>query len=142
MRTLIIGNGDGIGLALTKRLFGDGEEVVGVSRRPLEPLGDRLRQHTVDDLDPQFGELIAKIVVVAGQIDTLVYCAGIGDPFETSVVDRDGDIIRVNFAALADAVRAVLPSMRARGAGRIIGESNTGRRQEPTRLPWKPLYLS
>ena len=131
MRTLIIGNGDGIGLALTKRLLGDGEQVVGVSRRPLEPLGDRHSQHTIDVLHPQFPELIAKIIAEAGQIDTLVYCAGIGEPFEASGVDRDGDIIRVNLAALADAVRAVLPSMRARGAGRIIGVSSIGDRATP-----------
>ena len=35
MRTLIIGNGDGIGLALTRRLLSDGEFVTGVSRRAL-----------------------------------------------------------------------------------------------------------
>jgi NAD(P)-dependent dehydrogenase (short-subunit alcohol dehydrogenase family) len=33
MRTPIVGNGHGIGLALTKRLLGDGNDVVGVSRR-------------------------------------------------------------------------------------------------------------
>jgi NAD(P)-dependent dehydrogenase (short-subunit alcohol dehydrogenase family) len=131
MRTLIIGNGDGIGLALTKRLLGDGEEVVGVSRRPLEPIGDRHSQHVLDVLDPHFPELIAAIVAQARQIDTLVYCAGIGEPFETSGVDRDGDTVRVNFAALADAVRAVLPSMRARGKGRIIGISSIGDRAMP-----------
>ena len=131
MLTLIIGNGDGIGLALTKRLLGDGKDVVGVSRRPLDPVGNRHRQHTVDVLDSRFPEQIATIVAAAGPIDTLVYCAGIGEPFETSGVDRDGDIIRVNFAALADAVRAVLPSMRARGVGRIIGVSSIGDRATP-----------
>jgi len=131
MRTLIIGDGDGIGLALSKRLLGDGGEVIGVSRRPLDPLGNRHRQHILDVLDPQFPELIAKIVAEAGPIDTLVYCAGIGEPFETSGVDRDGDIIRVNFAALADAVRAVLPAMRERGAGWIIGVSSIGDRAMP-----------
>ncbi len=136
MRTLIIGNGDGIGLALTRRLLGDGEEVIGISRRPLASLGDRHSQHVLDVLDPEFPELIAAIVAQAQAIDTLVYCAGIGEPFETSGVDRDGDTIRVNFAALADAVRAVLPSMRARGKGRIIGISSIGDRP----IPEAPAY--
>jgi NAD(P)-dependent dehydrogenase (short-subunit alcohol dehydrogenase family) len=131
MRTLIIGNGDGIGLALTKRLLGGGEDVVGVSRRFLDPICDRHTQHVLDVLNPEFPELIATIVAEAQQIDTLVYCAGIGEPFETSGLDLDGDTIRVNFAALADAVCAVLPSMRARGDGRIIGVSSIGDRASP-----------
>ncbi len=131
MRTLIIGNGDGIGLALTKRLLGDGAEVVGVSRRPLEALGDRHSQRTIDVLDPQFPELVAELVAEAGPIHTPVYCAGIGEPFETSGVERDGDIVRVNLAGLADAVRAVLPAMRARGEGRIVGVSSIGDRATP-----------
>jgi len=131
MRTLIIGNGDGIGLALTRRLLGNGEAVIGISRRPLEPLGDRHSQHVLDVLDPRFSDVIAAIVAQARRIDTLVYCAGIGEPFETSGVDRDGDIVRVNLAALADAVAAVLPSMRARGQGRIIGISSIGDRAMP-----------
>jgi NAD(P)-dependent dehydrogenase (short-subunit alcohol dehydrogenase family) len=128
MQTLIIGNGDGIGLALTKKLLAEGVEVVGVSRRALTPLGERHRQHTLDVLHSQFPELIGKIVADAGAIDTLVYCAGIGEPFATSGVDRDGDTIRVNFAALADAVCAVLPGMRKLSKGRIVGISSIGDR--------------
>jgi len=132
MRTLIVGNGHGIGLALTKKLLGDGNDVVGVSRHFLDPICDRHTQHVLDALDPRFPELIAKIVAEKSPIDTLVYCAGIGEPFETSGVDRDGDTIRVNLAALADAVRAVLPSMRARESGQIIGVSSIGDRASPT----------
>ena len=128
MQTLIIGNGDGIGLALTRKLLAQGVEVVGVSRRPLASLGDRHRQHILDVLHPQFPELIGKIVTDAGAIDTLVYCAGIGEPFDTAGVDLDGDTIRVNFAALADAVRAVLPGMREKSSGRIVGISSIGDR--------------
>jgi NAD(P)-dependent dehydrogenase (short-subunit alcohol dehydrogenase family) len=131
MRTLIIGNGDGIGLALTKRLLDDGGSVVGVSRRFLGCIGARHAQHVLDVLDPKFPELIATVVAEAGPIDTLVYCAGIGELFETSGVDRDGDTIRVNLAALADAVAAVLPGMRAQGRGRIIGVSSIGDRASP-----------
>jgi NAD(P)-dependent dehydrogenase (short-subunit alcohol dehydrogenase family) len=128
MQTLIIGNGDGIGLALTRKLLADGKDVIGVSRRPLAPLGERHRQHTLDVLHPQFAELMGKIVAEAGAIDTMVYCAGIGEPFETHGVDVDGDTIRVNFAALADVVRAVLPGMRERSEGRIVGISSIGDR--------------
>lgn len=131
MQTLIIGNGDGIGLALTRRLLAEGGDVIGVSRRPLTSLGEHHRQHTLDVLHPQFVELIGKIVTDAGRVDTLVYCAGIGEPFETHGADIDGDTIRVNFAALADVVRAVLPGMRERSAGRIVGISSIGDRPTP-----------
>src|ERR1700744_1645854 len=128
MQTLIIGNGDGIGLALTRKLLAGGAEVIGVSRRPLAPLGDRHRQHTLDVLHPQFPELIDNIVADAGAIYTLVYCPGIGEPFVTVGADLDGDTIRVNFAALADVVRAVLPRMREKSSGRIVGISSIGDR--------------
>lgn len=128
MQTLIIGNSDGIGLALTRKLVAEGVEVIGVSRRRLAPLGDRHRQHTLDVLHPQFPELIGKIVADAQAIDTLVYCAGIGEPFDTCGVDLDGDTIRVNLAALADAVRAVVPGMRERSSGGIVGISSIGDR--------------
>jgi short-subunit dehydrogenase len=131
MRTLIIGNGDGIGLALTRRLLRDGVDVVGVSRRGLDRICDRHLQHVLDVLDPEFPRSIAAIAADAGKIDALVYCAGIGEPFATSGVDCDGDTIRVNFAALADAVRAVLPGMLARRSGRIIGISSIADRALP-----------
>ena len=131
MRTLIIGNGDGIGLALTRRLLSDGEFVTGVSRRALGSLGQRHTQHVLDVLTPKFSESIAAVVADATPIDTLVYCAGIGELYQTSGVDRDGDTIRVNLAALADSVAAVLPGMRARGSGRIIGISSIGDRASP-----------
>jgi len=131
MRTLIIGNGDGIGLALTKRLLGDGYTVVGVSRRALGRLGERHTQHTLDVLTPKFSASIATVVAESSPIDAMVYCAGIGELYETSGVDHDGDTIRVNFAALADTVAAVLPGMRAQGFGRIIGISSIGDRASP-----------
>lgn len=131
MRTLIIGNGDGIGLALTERLLRNQEFVVGVSRRALGVLGERHTQHVLDVLTPGFSEAIRTVVADSAPIDTLVYCAGIGELYETSGVDRDGDTIRVNFAALADTVAAVLPGMRAQGFGRIIGLSSIGDRASP-----------
>ncbi len=131
MRILIIGNGDGIGLALTKRLLNNGKSVVGVSRRALDPLAERHIQHVLDVLTPKFPESIAAVVEESLPIDTLVYCAGIGELYQTSGVDRDGDTIRVNLAALADTVAAVLPAMRAQGFGRIIGISSIGDRASP-----------
>jgi len=131
MRILIIGNGDGIGLALTKRLLNNGKSVVGVSRRELDPLAERHIQHVLDVLTPKFPESIAAVVAESLPIDTLVYCAGIGELYQTSGVDRDGDTIRVNLAALADTVAAVLPGMRAQGFGRIIGISSIGDRASP-----------
>jgi NAD(P)-dependent dehydrogenase (short-subunit alcohol dehydrogenase family) len=38
MHALIVGNSDGIGLALTRRLLGEGWRVTGVSRSPGWPV--------------------------------------------------------------------------------------------------------
>ena len=128
MQTLIIGNGDGIGLALTKKLLAGGVEVIGVSRRPLALLGDHHRQHTLDVLHPQFPELIAKHRCRRKRDRHPGLLRGDRRAVRNCRADLDGDTIRVNFAALADVVRAVLPGMRGRSEGRIVGISSIGDR--------------
>ena len=48
-RALIVGNSDGIGLALTRRLLADGWTVVGLSRRP-SPVQMAGYRHLVADV--------------------------------------------------------------------------------------------
>jgi NAD(P)-dependent dehydrogenase (short-subunit alcohol dehydrogenase family) len=123
---LIIGNSDGIGLALTERLLALGDQVIGISRSPLSLMSPTHAQHVIDVLDRRYSALLSTIIAELRPIDTLIYCAGIGDTFEAAGTDHDGDTIRVNLAALADTVNVVLPGMRLRGSGRIIGISSIG----------------
>lgn len=123
---LIIGNGDGIGLALTRRLLARGDRVIGVSRRPLTPIDVGHAQHALDILDPRYPASLAAIIEAAEPLDSLIYCAGVGETFEAAGTACDGDTIRVNLAGLADAVNVVLPGMRLRASGRIVGVSSIG----------------
>lgn len=125
-RVLIVGNSDGIGLALTKRLIERGDHVLGVSRSDVASLGAQHRQHQLDITASGFYEKLCEFIAADQVIDVAVYCAGIGEPFGTSGVAADTDTIRVNFGGLADTVRAVLPGMRERKKGQIIGVSSIG----------------
>lgn len=124
-RVLIVGNSDGIGLALTRRLIERGDHVLGVSRSDVASLGVEHQQHTLDIRAPTFYEKLCELL--ADQtLDVAVYCAGMGEPFATSGVTPDADTIRVNLGGLADTVRAVLPGMRERKKGQIVGVSSIG----------------
>jgi short-subunit dehydrogenase len=120
-RALIVGNTDGIGLALTRRLLGDGWSVVGVSRRPADLDHPEYEHRIADVAAPGYPAALDG----AGVVDLCVYAAGIGE-----LLDLDGglgsqtDAIRVNLLGAALTVEAVLPGMLALGRGHIIGLSS------------------
>lgn len=126
-RALIIGNTDGIGLALTRRLLADQWLVEGLSRRdPSEELASNAlyRHHTCDVTRDEFRSLLAALV--AEPVDLCVYCAGVGELFDPRSLDADARTVRVNFTALVDACSVVVRAMIERGEGHFIGLSSIG----------------
>ncbi|ANP45657.1 SDR family NAD(P)-dependent oxidoreductase [Candidatus Viadribacter manganicus] len=115
-----------MGLALTKRLVARGDSVLGVSRSDFAPLGMQHQQHKLDIRTPGFYDKLCELIAEDQSVDIAVYCAGMGEPFGTSDVTADADTIRVNLGGLADTVRAVLPGMRGRRKGQIVGVSSIG----------------
>jgi NAD(P)-dependent dehydrogenase (short-subunit alcohol dehydrogenase family) len=129
-RALIIGNSDGIGLALTRRLLDQGWTVAGLSRRA-SPLGERpAYQHAVADVSAAgYRGALEAIVSTQGPFDVCVYCAGIGqllDLGERRALDADADVIRVNLVGAVETAVVVLPSMLAAGRGHFVGLSSIG----------------
>ena len=70
--------------------------------------------------------LASKTATQLGGIDILVNNAGVG--FHGAIADSDGReveaVFRLNVLAAAEAIRAVIPTMRAKGSGMIINISS------------------
>ncbi|UWZ49683.1 SDR family NAD(P)-dependent oxidoreductase [Dactylosporangium matsuzakiense] len=116
-RALVVGNTDGIGLGLTRRLLDTGWTVVGVSRRPSD-VDSPAYEHIVADVTaPGFAPR-------AGDVDLCVYAAGIGEPLDLADLGQQTDAIRVNLLGAALTADAVLPGMLAAGRGHFVGLSS------------------
>jgi len=113
-----VGNSDGIGLALTRRLLAEGWAVTGLSRSPA-PVGDH---HVLDVTSP---ELPAVLGTVA-DVDLCVYAAGVGELLGDPSDGLAGQTraIEVNLLGAARVIEAVVPRMLAAGRGHVIGLSS------------------
>jgi NAD(P)-dependent dehydrogenase (short-subunit alcohol dehydrogenase family) len=123
-RALITGCSTGIGRATAVELKKRGLEVVATARRP-ETLDDldvdaRLALDVTDDAS------VAAAIAAAGDIDVLVNNAGIsvGGPVELVPMAEVRRLFETNFFGVVRMLQAVLPQMRARGAGTIVNVSS------------------
>jgi len=80
-RALLVGNSDGIGLAMTKRLLAMGWNVIGVSRSD-SPLRDEGYEHRVADVGEAAYQGVVTELVSGAPVDLCIYCAGIGEPLD------------------------------------------------------------
>ncbi|QFZ18396.1 SDR family NAD(P)-dependent oxidoreductase [Saccharothrix syringae] len=119
-RALVIGNSDGIGLALTRRLLADGWDVVGVSRRASEVVHGRYAHHVADVTGADFPAVLAGV----GPVDACVYAAGVGEVFDVGDLAAQTRAVEVNLLGAARAVEAVVPAMVAAGRGHFVGLSS------------------
>jgi short-subunit dehydrogenase len=125
-RILVIGNSDGIGLALTTRLLAEGHVVTGVSRRDVQ-LGEATYEHIVLDVaSTEYVEALRALIAQRGAFDACVYCAGVGELFNANDLSLEAQTFRVNLVGVADTVSVVLPAMLARGEGHIVAISSIG----------------
>ncbi|HSS37711.1 MAG TPA: SDR family NAD(P)-dependent oxidoreductase, partial [Polyangia bacterium] len=120
-RTLIVGNSDGIGLALTRRLLAAGYEVTGLSRRP-SPLDATERYtHVVADVSaPDYRATVRDLVAERGPFGLCVYCAGIGERLDVRDLSRESGVFQVNLLGAVETLAAVIPAMVASGRGQVV----------------------
>jgi NAD(P)-dependent dehydrogenase (short-subunit alcohol dehydrogenase family) len=123
-RAVIIGNSDGIGYALTRRLLDDGWTVAGLSRSASDLGGDRYRHTVVDVTAAEYGGLLEAVVDVLGGVDLCVYAAGIGEFLDVTDLAAQTRTLEVNLIGAARTVQTVVPRMLAAGAGHVIGISS------------------
>jgi len=133
---LIVGNTDGIGLALTRRLLGLGWTVVGVSRRASSVAHASYEHVVADAAEPELRAAVSALQDQRGAFDVCVYCAGTGDAWDDQELVRASHVMRVNLLGVVETASVVVPVMAARGRGHFVALSSIG----DTANPAAPTY--
>ncbi|MDB4971693.1 MAG: short-chain dehydrogenase/reductase [Myxococcaceae bacterium] len=124
--SLLIGNTDGIGLALTRRLLQQGHRVVGVSRRASELEHARYRHVVCDVGSDAYARTLRELLASEGTFGLCVYCAGVGQLLDLDHLDGEPLVFRTNLLGLVETTSVLLPAMRSVGAGHFVGLSSIG----------------
>jgi len=121
-KAIVIGNSDGIGLALTRRLLDKGWRVDGISRSPSQVLHQAYSHATADVAKPEFPELMRSLLTETP--DLCVYCAGIGELLDPRDMYGEVNIFQVNLMGMVTAAAMVIPAMVEAGQGHFMGISS------------------
>lgn len=125
---IVTGGSAGIGLEVCRQMLDDGFEVVSLARRAPTFSHPRLHSVEVDLADREATAQAARSVVARFAPDTLVHNAGVILPAtldEVRLEDLD-TLVSIHLAAAIILMQAMLPSMKARGFGRIVLLSSRG----------------
>lgn len=121
---VIVGNSDGIGLALTLRLLDEGWSVTGISRSPNPDPNpkthEQYRHHVVDVTAPEYATILRG--AVSDGVD--VCAAGIGELLDLTDLADQTRAFEVNLTGAARTAEVVLPAMVKAGRGHLIGLSS------------------
>ena len=129
---LLTGVSSGFGRAAALALAADGHRVYGVSRRTLadSALERALAGYIRGDLcnKETARQAVQTVLSCEGRVDVLINDAGtgIGGALEDTDDEALRQLMELNFFAMTRMCRAVLPSMRQRGSGKIINISSLG----------------
>ena len=133
---LVTGASSGIGQATARLLAERGFTVFGTARKPQ---GAQSQGVTMVPLDVRSDESVRTCVAEVGRLDVLVNNAGYavtGAAEETSLEEAKAQF-ETNFFGIVRMVNAVLPGMRAAGAGKIINLSSLAGN---TAIPYSGFY--
>ncbi|RZA27422.1 MAG: oxidoreductase [Proteobacteria bacterium] len=124
---LITGASSGIGLAAARFFSARGYRVFGTSRKlgGSAPQGYEMIQLDVTN-DESVKAAVDEVIRKAGRIDVLINNAGFGiaGAGEESSMTQAKSLFETNVFGLIRMIQAVLPVMRAQGAGRILNVSS------------------
>ena len=122
-QAVIIGNSDGIGLALTRALLERSWAVRGLSRSA-SPVEHASYQHTLVDVRKrEFLDALGRVLDV-GDTRLVIYCAGIGELFHTCRLADDIATFETNLMGLVRTVECSLPHLLSRKSGTLVGLSS------------------
>lgn len=123
---LVTGASSGLGQAIAQRLAAQGHTVFGTTRTPKGDVG-KVRMIALDVTDDlSVTKAVDEVVAAAGRIDVLINNAGVGicGAVEDTGLDEVRGQMETNFFGTVRTIHAVIPHMRAQGAGRIINVSS------------------
>ncbi len=118
---LVTGGSSGIGLAAVNALAQAGVTVYETSRREIDlPHAVHLPGDVTDEI--AMARVVDTVLEKEGRLDILVCCAGFGISGAVEFTDLAAAKrqLEVNLFGVVNAVKAVLPHMRSRKAGRIV----------------------
>jgi 3-oxoacyl-[acyl-carrier protein] reductase len=135
---VVTGSTGGIGVETARLLAAEGARVATSGRRTDPPgVGETL--YVAADLarPDEPARLIGEVEAQLGPVDVLVNCVGVAyqRDFEDVTDAQWEDLWQLNFMSYVRAIRAVLPSMKARGAGTIVNLSSTAGKRPSTSMP-------
>jgi len=122
-KALLVGNSDGIGLAMTKRLLELGWHISGISRSE-SPLSNKSYNHHVLDVTDNRYTAFLDELINNNPIDLCIYFAGIGELLNLSDMSGEVQIIDVNLRGMVRTTSTVIPHMVNRNKGHFIGISS------------------
>jgi short-subunit dehydrogenase len=123
-KALLIGNSDGIGLAITRILLNDGWQIYGISRSS-SVLTDKAYTHTIMDvLDDNYPNKLGLILKNSGPFNLCIYCVGIGEMLDLSNMDSEVKIVEVNLMAMIKTASLIIPEMVRQNSGHFAGISS------------------
>lgn len=124
---IVTGASGGIGEASARALHAAGYRVFGTYRRPPATKSSGLEYLACDvTSDESVTTAVGQVLEKAGRIDLLVNNAGVGlvAGAEESSLEQAKSLFEVNLFGVIRMTRAVLPTMRRQGAGRIVNLSS------------------
>lgn len=140
---LVTGASSGIGEAIAQRLSAGGYKVYGTSRRGGASVQRNFELLQLDVTSESSVEAtVNELIRLEGRIDLLVNNAGFGTApaaAEESSIDQARAIFETNLFGLVRMTRAVLPTMRLQGNGRIL---NIGSVLGFLPMPYGALYAA
>ncbi len=123
-KALLIGNSDGIGLALTRELLKRGYQAAGISRSE-SPIVNPSYEHLVAAVqDDDYMMNVQSVLEKSGPFDLCIYCAGIGELLDVARMADEVEIFEVNLLGMIKTAALVIPLMVGRGNGHFIGISS------------------
>ena len=120
---LVTGAGGGIGRAVVRALAGFGVRVGGLDHPDGPPMEGVAAEARADIRDPRaVEEAVARVAAAIGPIEVLVSNAGYTRAEHMGQLTPEAwrEEVEANLSGHYHAARAVLPGMRARGAGAIL----------------------
>jgi NAD(P)-dependent dehydrogenase (short-subunit alcohol dehydrogenase family) len=124
---IVTGASGGIGEASARALHATGYRVFGTYRRPPATRSPGIEYLACDvTSDESVHTAISQVLAKAGRIDLLVNNAGVGliAGAEESSLEQAKSLFDVNLFGVFRMTKAVLPTMRRQGSGRIVNISS------------------
>lgn len=121
----LVGAGDGLGAALARRMSAAGAHVI-VSARSEDKLRDVVNslphEGSYQTLDVSDDNSVVRAVDAIGQIDGVVYLAGVYWPFSAQEwnADEANAMADINFTGLVRVMGRVVPQFVTRDAGHVV----------------------